>query len=182
MPFLVGRVFQYGILHIFKKLKDPIKPAMDYFKDEVERCRKEFSVNAEQEQELKEQEIIIKGMLTAYMEHYSKFLKDVEFVINEKEIRLEVGENILLKQRLDNLIFVKGKLYIHELKTTNGITPDYIKSIQSNLQIAGYLHGYNIQNRKDPIEGILFDIIKKPSIRQKQAESYKQYLERLFQW
>ncbi len=70
--------------------------------------------------------------------------------------------------------------YVHEIKTTSFLTNDYVNRIQSSLQIHMYFYFYNLLYSDKPMKGIIYDILRKPLIRQKQKETRDEYLERLY--
>jgi len=179
--FLIGNVVQFGINLIFKKVNDPLKQTMKFFDLEKNKLRKGLNLSTEDEDDLNDQEMAIRGIIKAYPIVHAKFLKDVTAIEPEKSVSLIMGNGIKLVGRVDNLIWYKRELWGHELKTTKSISPEYVKSIQTNLQIAGYFHAYNsVYTPK--MKGIIFDLIQKPSIRQKKDESRRQFLERLAQY
>lgn len=179
-PFLIGNCVQFGVKLIFEK-KDPMKKTMDFFEEQKKSARKNLNLNAEQEQELAEQEIVVRAILKTYPIHYSKFIKDVQLIQNEKFISYTVDESVQMIGYIDNFILYKGKPYIHELKTAKSITPDYVKSIQTSLQVAAEFHVHN-SSHKEKLAGIIYDVIKKPSIRLKKGEKEKAFMNRLHKY
>ena len=81
-----------------------------------------------------------------------------------------------------------GAKWIVEYKTSSDIDPAYFRTIELNLQVHVYKRMYEKQTG-EKIEGILYDIIKKPSIKQLKpskknpdGESLADYGPRLEAW
>ncbi len=182
IPFLVGRVIHMGIANVLKKKNNAIKLMRDYFRKEKAEINKALVLTPEQEEDLNEQEFITQGMLKAYMRRYEKMLRETTLLENEVEGSLQIGECVTFVIKLDNLLRVRNKKVLHELKSSKYITPDYVRSIQTDIQTAAYFYIYNTIYKKRPINEIMYDIIRKPSIRQKKGESYQGYLKRLEEW
>lgn len=182
IPFLVGRTIHEGMNHVFSKQKDPITLMVKYFREEKKKIKEAFTLTEEQEKDLNEQEHITKGMLAAYRKKYAKMIRDMQLLGSEIEGAVEIGDNVTFVIKLDNIVLIRDKKILHELKTSKYITPDYIKHIQTNIQTAAYYYLHNIIWPKEPIVEIMYDVIRKPGIRQKKGESYNEYLKRLGEW
>jgi len=180
IPHLVGRVVHTGIYHLFRKSKDYIGEAVKFFKEEKKHVIEKFTLSSEDEQDLNEIEVVVRGMLDAYKKRYAVMLRDVKLVSNEQEGILDIdGDEFIYK--IDNIVRIREKKVLHELKTSKYITHDYVRSIRTNFQTAAYFYAYNY-GEKDPIKEVMYDIIRKPSIRQKKNESYGAFLKRLGEW
>jgi hypothetical protein len=182
IPFLVGKVVHTGIANLMEKKKDAIKLMIDYFKKEKKIINDTFTLSTEKLQEVNEQEYVTKGMVEAYAKKYGKMLSDAKHLKSEVEGALQIADNVTFVIKLDNLLSIRGKKILHELKTSKYITPEYIKMIQTDRQTTIYFRFYNIIFEKYPIQEIMYDVIRKPSIRQKKTESYPAYLKRLSEW
>jgi hypothetical protein len=182
IPYFVGRVMHVGIGELLNGNKNANQKMREYYKQEKEIANKQFVLTEEQKEDLDEQEHVTQAMLFAYKKKYGQMLKDVKVLGNEVEGSLQVNDKVVLVFKLDNLLSIRGKKVLHELKTSKYITPDYVKSIQTDFQTATYFYAYNLVYDKSPIKEILYDIIRKPSIRQKKGETYQAYLSRLDEW
>lgn len=180
IPHLVGRVVHTGIYHLFNRSKDYIREAVNFLEKEKKCLVNKFTLSPEDEQDLNEVEMTVRGMLEAYKKRYAIMLRDVKLVNNEQEGMLDIGGDKFV-YKIDNIINVRGRKILHELKTSKYITHDYVKSIRTNFQTAAYFYAYNY-GEKDPIMEVMYDIIRKPSIRQKKNESYGAFLKRLSEW
>lgn len=184
LPFVVGRVTHEGLGYLLSKkpLEESIKLMTAYYKTEVKKAKEQFILDEKQLKDLGEQEHITKGMLTAYARKYAKMLKDVKHIGSEVEGAVEISENVTFVIKLDNLMRVRAKKILHELKTSKYITPEYVQMVQTDIQTAAYFHIHNFIYEDNKIDEIMYDIIRKPSIRPKKSESYPAYLERLIAW
>lgn len=195
LPFIVGRVVHEGLAAVLAKSVDPktkkpnaIEIMTAVYKRERAVAIKEYVLSPEQIEELDMQEFMTKGMLLAYQTKYSQMIKDMKLLGSEVEGAIDLGNDVTFVIKLDNLVRIRLRKLLHELKTTKQITPDYVKRIQTDLQTAAYFHIHNIIWPEDPIEEVMYDVIRKPSIHRKKAsknkpaESKEAYLERLQEW
>lgn len=184
--FLLGNAIHEGLFQIYVKNKHFLRSTMRFFNKEKQRIRKEISLQPYQEQELYEQEPIIKGMLTAYCEVHKKLIRSMKHIENEYELDYDIDPYTTIRIKVDNLLEEKksGATYIHEVKTTRTLSKDYVKSIKNNLQKSIYFHVFNAapENKKSQLTGICYDAIQKPSIRLKKKENKQQFIERLFEY
>ena len=195
LPFIVGRVVHEGLAAVLsksvdlktKKLNAIEIMAAAYMKERAAAI-KEYVLSPEQLEELNMQEFTTKGMLLAYRTKYGKMIEDMKVLGSEVEGAIDLGNDVTFVVKLDNIVRIRAKKILHELKTTKQITPDYIKRIQTDLQTATYFHFHNIIWPEEPIEEVLYDVIRKPSIRRKKssknkpAESKEAFLQRLQEW
>jgi CRISPR/Cas system-associated exonuclease Cas4 (RecB family) len=195
LPFIVGRVVHEGLAAVLAKRVDPktkkpnaIEIMTAVYKKERLAAIKEYVLSPEQLEELDMQEFTTKGMLLAYQTKYGKMIADMKLLGSEVEGAIDLGNDVTFVVKLDNIVKVRNKKILHELKTTKQITPDYVKRIQTDLQTAVYFHFHNIIWPDEPIEEVMYDVIRKPSIRRKKAsknkpaESKEAFLTRLQEW
>jgi hypothetical protein len=182
VPFLVGRVVHTGLNLVLQKVKDPINQMTKFYREEKKKIKNTLTLTEKQEQDLDEQEGVTQGMLRAYQKRYGAMLRDTTLIASEVEGAVQISDKVIFVIKLDNLIRVRKEKLLHELKTSKYITPEYVQHIQVDRQTAIYFHFYNMIFEESKIEGILYDVIRKPSIRQKKNESRISFLERLGQW
>tara|TARA_R100000655_G_scaffold64360_1_gene102866 strand:+ start:456 stop:1376 length:921 start_codon:yes stop_codon:yes gene_type:complete len=78
----------------------------------------------------------------------------------------------------DMVAEVEGELWLVEYKTTRTVNEDYFERLSIDTQISGYIYQLQkIYNR--PIKGVIYRVLKKPSIRLKKTESRAHYIERV---
>jgi len=182
MPFFTGGCVNHGVQYIMAGGKDVETEIKKHMKKEVKKIRAENFLSIENETALEEQQIIIRGIVSAYKKKYRKtFLKSIKKAESEYVV-VKDFDKFRVKVKIDNLIKSKAGIILHELKTTKTLNVEYVRQIQSDFQTCLYYHIYNIENPKYPVEHIVYDVIRKPSIRQRQNETKTQYLRRLGQY
>jgi hypothetical protein len=182
LPFIVGRVVHEGLAAVMAKKKDAIEIMKAVYKKEKVAAQKQFVLTPEQLSELDKQEFITKGMLLAYQAKYSKMIRDMQLMGSEVEGAIRLSDDATFVIKLDNIVKIRQRKILHELKTTKAITPDYVKRIQTDLQTAAYFHLHNIIFEDEKIEEVMYDVIRKPSIKQKKKETLPEYMGRLAEW
>lgn len=178
---ILGRVVHFGVNQIYARNKNVMKDTLKYFDKQKQDERGKLALKIESEQELNEQEFIVKGLLPAYEKVYKKHIEKTKEHQAEYAFDFNFNKNVILHCQIDNLIEQKKHLFLHELKTSKFLTSDYIQNIKNDLQTAIYFHAYN-KVHKNKLHGILYDVIKKPSIRQKKKESTQEFVKRLYQY
>lgn len=176
--FLLGGIIGVGISHIYGKRKDFVEVTLREFKQKLKQARKQYVISAEQEQELAYMEVIIEAMLIGYAEKHKKFIAETEWMGSEVKLDYVTPKGTHIYGKMDNRLKYQGKMYVHELKTSKYINNDYVQNIKNDPQTALYMPLYNMTHT-DKIHGIVYDVIMKPSIRQKQNESKESFIDRL---
>lgn len=182
LAFIVGRVVHVGLAAVLKKQKNAIELMMAEFKKEKAAAMKVFTLSPEQLEKLSMQEVITKGMLLGYQNKYRRMIQDMSWMGSEVEGAIEISEQVTFVIKMDNLVKIRLKKVLHELKTTKTLTPDYVQRIQTDIQTAIYFHFHNIIWPEEPIQEVMYDVIQKPGIKLKQKESKEQFLVRLESW
>ena len=189
LPFIVGRVVHVGLAALLRKSKDPktgkpnaIEVMKAEFKKEKAIAMKKFRLDPAQIEKLTMQEYTTEGMLVAYEYKYQKMIQDMKYLGGEVEGALEFSDEVTFVIKMDNIVKVRAKKILHELKTSKTITPDYVKRIQTDVQTAIYFHFHNIIFENEPIEEVMYDVIRKPSIKQKKKETTLEFATRLKNW
>jgi hypothetical protein len=182
LPFIVGRVVHEGLAAVLAKKPNALELMTAVYKKERAAAIKEYTLDLKQIEDLDMQEFMTKGMLLAYRTKYGKMIQDMKLMGSEVEGAIDLGNDVTFVIKLDNIVRIRSKKILHELKTTKMITPDYVKRIQTDLQTAAYFHFHNIIFENEKIEEVMYDVIRKPSIRQKKKESKEEFLGRLQDW
>lgn len=185
--FLMGDMHHLAVYRMMVKDKNYEKTVLKAFDDRVKDLRKTFSISIEDEQGLIQNRHELIGMMRGYASKYEKDLKIEKHIMNESDnvylIPKFSGGKIRIK--IDNIVEVNKKWYLHEMKAWKSLKPDIINNTKNNFQTAVYfwIHNYQYKlNKKHPgkpFSGIIFDALQKPSIRKTKGENYKQYLKRL---
>lgn len=180
---VVGNCVHFGLFKLYSKEGNAVNEAIKMMESEKQNLRKKLELSVQQEQILKEQEYAIKGMLKAYALHYKRHIAKAKHIANELKMLYDIDKRTRLVIKMDNIKEVKKKRYVHEIKTAKSLTPDYIKNIKNDVQTAIYFHGHNrIVSKQDRLHGIIYDVIRKPSIRRKKSETPSQFMRRLSEY
>jgi len=182
IPFVIGNHVNEGLHEIYKKNPHVIKDVMKKFNVDKKLLLQTPGITPKTVEDLEESEMVIRALLKTYSEVYKKQIAKTTHIHTEFEIKYQFDKRVTIKGFIDNVLKQDKKLYVHEVKTTSFLTSDYISRIQISLQIHMYFYFYNILNDKKPMHGIIYDVLRKPSIRQKQKESREEYLERLIMY
>lgn len=178
MPFFMGNVMQYGVYQVYKGVDDPVKSTMEFYQKERARVRETLVLTPKDEQDINDAEVVLRGMVAAYSEAYGDFVDETDHVHNELSFVFEIRPGLEIKIKMDNILRLEDGLYIHELKAKRSISRDTVKAIKNDLQTNLYFHICHEVGKIKPV-GILYDIVRKPSIRQRKNESKSQFLVRL---
>lgn len=180
LPYLMGRVIHLSISHLLssKSVKVATLAALTNFNEEVKKEKTGIIIlDPTILEQLNQQESILKGIIAGYANYHSRFVKDCAVIDAEKKISYELNKNVNIIGYTDHSIKYKDKLYVHELKSSKTLDVKYVRGIQVNLQAMIYRFIKN-QTSKKPFS-ILFDVIKKPSIRLKKKETKIEFVARL---
>ena len=125
----------------------------------------------------------------ALMRAYAKTYPDEPFevVALEKGFTGEItnpatghsSRSFILSGKVDGVVKKPdGSFWLLEHKTASTINGDYVSKLWTDLQIALYSH-YLREALSIPIEGVIYNILNKPKLRQRVGETEEEYQERL---
>lgn len=180
--FFVGNVTHACVATLYKYKQYSIKQILKEFNNEFDKVKKEHFLGSTEIQKILDYKHIILAMIEGY---YIKFKKDIgmsESLSIEYKFEYEIINDIIISGRIDNLIVVDDSIRVHEIKTPAVLTTDYILSIRNDFQTTLYYYIYNkicSNNDMPEVNGIIYDIIKKPGIRQKEKETLNSYKTRI---
>jgi len=200
--FEVGDAFQLGVYHLMdkKSIEETLIIVRKFVDDRLKQLRKDFSMSPKDEQIFIEMKTILEGMLIGYLKRYKRDIGIERHVANEVESIVTVSKHASVLIKLDNIVAIGDKWYVHEGKAWKTLNEKVVENTKSSFQTATYFHAHNIrmENEDDPniivgndkkgnpitlkaksFSGIIFDAVMKPSIRVKKGESYRGYLKRL---
>lgn len=181
LNYVMGNAIHYGLQQLYSKNSKAIQNTIKEFNKIKSTLRTDLLMSKDKEQDLVETEYIIRGMLESYEKKYKKLINKITLVDNEFKLEYMINDNVQLTGRIDNILKLKEDLCVHEIKTSKYLTEDYVKNIKNDFQTHIYFHVYNMTHTQK-IKKILYDVIKKPSIRKKKAETYRQFLTRLYDY
>lgn len=184
LPFIVGRIMHHGIQILFEHPDRAEAEIKKKFKQEAQDARKKFpEMSTWDEEGLASQEYLTVGMLAAFRNYFSKFLGATKHIATEKVLQYALNKRVVVVGKIDNIIENRNLKWVYELKNLRTLDMDRVRAIKTDPQSALYLEIHNRQEKpKNRLDGIIYKIIRKPSIRQKKKESRKEFMQRLGSW
>ena len=188
LPFLVGRVVHTGISHVLSGAANVIALTKKELEREIKETIKKFpAIKADEQEKLYLLRLSIPGMLKAYMSKYGKFIREMHHLESEIPFEYDLGNGVVIVGKIDNLLRSKTKkVFLHELKSSTYITVEYVRAIQTDMQTSLYYHvlkdNPELIKKYGTIAGIIYDVQKKPSIKQKKGETRPEFEHRLSEW
>lgn len=184
LPFIVGRIMHHGIQVLFEHPQKAEEEIKKKFRQEAQDARQKFpEMSTWDEEGLASQEYLTVGMLAAFRTYFKKFLGATQHLATEKVLQYPLNKRVVVVGKIDNIIKNQDKKWIYELKNLRTLDMDRVRAIKTDPQTALYLEIHNRQEpKKDRLDGIIYKIIRKPSIRQKKKESRKEFMQRLGHW
>lgn len=175
VPLTFGSLWH--LAHEFSATKTPWKGVDQY----VSRSRLHISPLAKKS--LDQIEGQVRALYPAYTLHYGPVAADYEFIAHESLFRVDKlvdGVTVPLRGKRDADYRKAGKLGLWEIKTKSQINKELISDLlRCDFQTLLYLWAMREEYGECP-GWITYDVIKRPSIRQKKTESLKDYLNRVY--
>lgn len=184
MPFLIGGLFHDGLETFYNGEFDE-----DTFRQNVVvPTIQDFMSVAETDKEsemLWVQEAVVMGMLKGYIERYAKQDKTQwKIIAPETDFSFQMKNGLKFAGKRDLLVRsrkVKG-ITLVEHKTTSVLGSGYIAKLPLDNQILCYCKSIELDKQfKELPKQIIYNVIKKSGLRQKQSESFNQYKDRIEQ-
>lgn len=184
LPFIVGRIMHTGVQALFSDPDTAEKAIKKKYKEEAQKARTEFPEMAVyQEEDLNETEYVTLGMFKAFRVYYRKFLEGAKHVASEKAIRYDLNNRVVIVGAMDNIVESQKKNWGYELKNLKSLDMERVSAIKTDPQTSLYFPAHNRSvPKQERLDGILYQIIRKPQIRQKKKESRGEYFRRLEEW
>lgn len=157
---------------------DDIDKAVGYF-DGV------FPDSQEEANELEVQRATVRAMLTGYFDRFGKWgeetIRELSFDIPIRNPKTgAVSRSFRLQGKIDAITVIDGKTWLVEYKTASQINKGYFDRVSLDEQITLYMYAYRERFGVKP-EGVIYRVLKKPTIRQTKKESLEQFCNRLEQ-
>ena len=116
---------------------------------------------------------ILNGYRNCYADEKIKVLE------TEQAIKTEIDKNVWFAGKIDMIAETDGNKWLFEHKTTSNLENSYFNKLAIDPQVTGYLY---LATQKYPdICGVVYNVIRKPSIRQKQNETIEEFYQRMRQ-
>lgn len=133
---------------------------------------------------LENMKAICRAMLEGYFNLYSPFESiQAELQYSIPIINPATGQKsktYILQGKIDGLTVIDSRNWLIEYKTASSIDKSYIERLSLDTQVTTYIYALQrFLNIK--IDGVIYRILRKPSIRQTKKETIMQYQDRLIQ-
>jgi len=141
----------------------------------------EAAINLQYEDWPEEDTGMIPVHALAIVAGYHEYVKpDWKIIDLESRFEVSCGKGRRLIGYFDGIIERNGHTYILERKTARTVDEKYLHNLLWDEQAS--IYAYAASELGLNIKGILYDIIQKASIRQKQNETEEEFIERLREW
>ncbi len=125
------------------------------------------------------------GMLRGYIKYfndrelYEEIKPEQEFCVplNNPETTA-ASKSFMHAGKIDGLFKKEGQWWLREFKTASQVGKDYLERLKLDTQITSYIDAIQ-EDLGIQIVGVIYTILKKPSIKQTQKESVQDYCDRL---
>lgn len=145
-------------------------------------------LSPEQLEDIEKQRVMTLGMGRAYLQMYHGDLEKwtvLKAVVDGQEqplietaARFRINQNWWMYFTADLVVQYEGKPWVVEHKTTSVIDPGYVARLSLDDQVSTYMLGVERAYGIKPV-GVIYNVMMKPRIRQKQKETRDEYLARV---
>jgi len=139
-------------------------------------------LNAEEVHSLEVDRQIALGICEAYPGFYAQDFDQYQKFICEQQFSIKLGDHEYMGF-IDVMVQdAAGDWWIMETKTASAqaLNADYFERVQIDSQVTGYMYGAKEILGSFP-RGVIYNVIKKPSIRLKSGETHQAFQRRVFQ-
>jgi len=146
------------------------EPAIDRFYSEV------TAFDADTEYEIS----LAKAMAKGYEARYGK--DEFNVLAAEKTVRTKIAltyQSCIFAGKIDMIIQADNGVWVVEHKTASSMDDRYFERLELDPQITGYI--YLASRNSANVLGVLYNVIRKPSIAQKKSEGQQDFFARLAQ-
>lgn len=190
IPFLVGGLFHDELDKMYTAGELDAEGMAKRVAEACERACSTEGITAEDSDKIWMQQSIVKGMLTGYAALYLEKDMDAWEILETEgsfEVHLPGGwvyrgkKDMVIRNKKTNMVFLV------EHKTTARLDAGYVAKLPMDNQILGYAWARREMIQQDPkaakgmrpFAGVVYNVTKKPQIRQRQTETLAQYLKRV---
>lgn len=177
IPFFVGGFFHDGLESFYKK-EDPEVFIPELREKMMAKAKEAVFLTPEEEQDLDQQIATVEGMVAAYCIKYAKDLSKWKIIATEMEFEIPITDDISYAGKIDGVVKIGDEHFVLEHKTVGRLDRDYVTRLGLDTQITGYIIGAR-KKLGIPIKGIIYNVAKKPKIRQRNGETPSEFAERL---
>lgn len=175
--FVLGEAIG-NYIAIYYNTKDPELAArqVKIVYDKVDRTL----LNKEEIHKLEIDRNIALGISEAYPKTYRQDFDQYKSFLTEQQFTLKVGDKDEYTGYIDVLIQdATGAWWVLETKTATAPDASYFERVQIDSQVAGYMYGAKEILGEFP-NGVIYNVIKKPSIRLRKGESLAAFQRRIY--
>jgi hypothetical protein len=123
--------------------------------------------------------VIMKYTLLGMWLNYPKDLSIFSEIKPELKLKLTFSNGVVAVIKVDGLVTKDGKLWIRELKTTGLTFTQFSQRCRTSSQ--GTFYPFCLRRLGYPVEGIIYDYVKKPQLRKGMHEDKDQFGYRIMQ-
>ena len=134
---------------------------------------------------LETNKVVVRAMLEGYFARFGVGF-DAEEYLSETQFEIDIinpatgakSKSFRLAGKADGLVKLNGRWWLVEYKTAGQVGKSYIDKLNLDAQITTYV--YALQRALNiTIAGVIYRILRKPTIRQTKKETLFQYFDRL---
>ncbi len=183
-PFLVGGAIHEVLAQFYMGKQPDVDKIINGIFDPVIKGAGMRFLDEKQLEDVEKQRVMTFGMAGAYLKVYADDLKKWKVLKVGDKPAVELKGKFKVNKRwdmyftVDALVEWKGKPWVLEHKTTSAIDAGYISRLSLDDQCSTYMVGTKRAWGIEPA-GVIYNVMMKPRIRQKQKETREQYLERV---
>ena len=181
IPFLVGGLFHNELDLMYSSGDLDVEAMKDRVGEACEEACKFPGMRADDSDKIWMQQAIVCGMVKGYKQLYlKKDLETYKIIETEGSFNADLSDGWTYHGKKDMVVLRKkdSKLFLMEHKTAGRIDAGYVAKLPMDNQILGYGWAQRRQFGKK-FDGVVYNVTKKPQIRQKQTESLQQFMRRV---
>lgn len=187
LPFLVGGLVHNGLERMYKMGRFDEDAERKIVRAECDKAAKTAGLTAKMSDKIYSQAAMVMGILKGYSMHY--LAKDlVKWEVLEAEASFSYSlpngwramgkRDMVVREKKNGKPDPGGKVCLVEHKTAATIDASYVAKLPLDAQIIGYANSLMKKMGKLP-DKVVYNVIKKVGIKQKQTESFNSYLKRV---
>lgn len=181
IPFLVGGLFHAELDLMYSSGSLDVEGMRDRVAAACEEVCKFPGMRAEDSDNIWMQQAVVCGMVKGYAQLYLKRdLAEYKVVETEGSFDAKLDNGWTYHGKKDMVVLRKKdmKLFLMEHKTAGRIDAGYVAKLPMDNQILGYGWAQRAKTGRK-FDGVIYNVTKKPQIRQRQTESLQQFMKRV---